>query len=302
MSSLDRGPAWTRVGSILDSRGVATSGVQRRLRRRRTPHFGITQLMQPGTYYVQVGHWDPTGTGAYNVRMRADARGRQLHRRSGGTPAESRLGPERQPPGQHTLRARCYTYDAERRAAVARHVQGVRQQADGFLPRAISRVTNGPAFNASPWDAASVTATAVGTMRLAFTERRALARCTYTFNGAQRHQDDHETSDLRTAAHVHVVRIQSQLALEQLPGPVVEPRSRIRLGREHRPPGQHARSPRSSRTTRTASRVWFVDVGRRADELGAPTRARSIARQVLAFNAVPCPTDRAGQPARRWAR
>ena len=28
--------------------------------------------MQPGTYYVQVGHWEPTGTGVYNFRMRAD--------------------------------------------------------------------------------------------------------------------------------------------------------------------------------------------------------------------------------------
>ena len=31
--------------------------------------FGITHALQPGTYYVGVGHWDPAGTGTYSLHL-----------------------------------------------------------------------------------------------------------------------------------------------------------------------------------------------------------------------------------------
>jgi len=70
VSTWTEGPQDT-LGSILDSKGV--NMVSNDDWEIGAPYnFGITQLMQPGTYYVQVGHWEPTGTGPYNFRMRAD--------------------------------------------------------------------------------------------------------------------------------------------------------------------------------------------------------------------------------------
>src|SRR4029077_19170889 len=37
-----------------------------------TNDAGITRELGAGTYYFQVGHWEPTGTGAYSVVLRAD--------------------------------------------------------------------------------------------------------------------------------------------------------------------------------------------------------------------------------------
>jgi hypothetical protein len=61
------------VGALLDSRGVSLennddAGAS-------DNHFGITRSLAAGTYYVQVSHWESAGTGAYNLRMRADLLG-----------------------------------------------------------------------------------------------------------------------------------------------------------------------------------------------------------------------------------
>jgi hypothetical protein len=73
-------PAWVStwtegaqdtIGSILDSRGVNMESNDD-WQVGAPYNFGITKFLPPGTYYVQVGHFEATGTGAYNLRMRAD--------------------------------------------------------------------------------------------------------------------------------------------------------------------------------------------------------------------------------------
>ncbi len=70
VSTWTEGPNLDTVGGILDSRGVSLANNDDA--QVGDNHFGITTRLGPGTYYVQVGHWDAAGTGSYNFRMRSD--------------------------------------------------------------------------------------------------------------------------------------------------------------------------------------------------------------------------------------
>ena len=63
------------VGSILDSNGVnLEANDDEDVSAGHTNfNFGITRSLDPGTYYVQVGHFDAGGTGAYTLNLKATA-------------------------------------------------------------------------------------------------------------------------------------------------------------------------------------------------------------------------------------
>jgi hypothetical protein len=75
-----------------------------------------------------------------------------------------------------------YTYGPDGKGVWYSMSKGVKQ-ADGSYLGDLA-ITTGPAFNASPWNAASVKATAVGQMRLAFTDDNN-GTLTYNVGGAQ---------------------------------------------------------------------------------------------------------------------
>jgi hypothetical protein len=178
MSTWTEGPQDT-LGSILDSRGV--NMVSNDDWQVGAPYnFGITQLMQPGTYYVQVGHWEPTGTGVYNFRMRADEVDAN-YTALWWNPAENGWGLNISHQG-NILFGTLYTYGPDGKGVWYSMSKGVKQ-ADGSYLGDLA-ITTGPAFNASPWNAASVRATAVGQMRLAFTDDNN-GTLTYSVGGAQ---------------------------------------------------------------------------------------------------------------------
>jgi hypothetical protein len=173
--------AWTEgadldtVGSILDSRGVSletnddaqTSSL----------HTGFTRRLTPGTYYFQVGHFTAGGTGAYNLRMRADpvdANYTDLW----WNPSESGWGINLNHQSD-TIFATLYTYAADGRDMwlVA---SSLPRQPDGSYAGPLYRSV-GAAFNASPWT--PNTLTQVGTMTLAFAGSNQ-GTLTYTVNGA----------------------------------------------------------------------------------------------------------------------
>jgi hypothetical protein len=174
--------AWTEganldtVGSILDSRGVSLESNDDA--QAGDNHAGLTRKLTAGTYYFQVGHWEAAGTGAYNVRMRADmvdANYTDLWWNS----AESGWGININHQG-NTLFATLFTYDASGAPMWLVMSDGERQ-ADGAYQGTLYRST-GPAFNAASFLGANVVA--VGTMRLAFAGT-AQGTLTYTFNGTQ---------------------------------------------------------------------------------------------------------------------
>lgn len=164
------------VGSILDSRGVSLESNDDA--QASDNHAGITRKLVAGTYYFQVGHWDAQGTGAYNVRMRADnvdANYTDLWWNA----AEAGWGINVNHQGS-TIFATLFTYDTHG-APVWLVMSDGQRQPDGGYQGTLYRTT-GPAFNATSF--AGVNVAPVGTMRLAFTtsEQGAL---TYTFNGTQ---------------------------------------------------------------------------------------------------------------------
>src|SRR5258706_111333 len=153
------------LGSILDSRGV--NMVSNDDWQQGAPYnFGITQLLQPGTYYVQVGHWEPTGTGVYNFRMRADVVDAN-YTALWWNPAENGWGLNVSHQG-NTLFGTLYTYGPDGKAVWYSMSSGVKQADGSYLGSLV--LTTGPAFNASPWNAGAVSATVVGQMRLAFAD------------------------------------------------------------------------------------------------------------------------------------
>ncbi len=176
--------AWTEganldtVGTLLDSTGseIAVNDDAQMS----SNHFGLTQRLGPGTYYLQVAHWEPAGTGAYNLRMRAD------HLDTNYTdlwwnPAESGWGVNLNHQ-DNIIFATLFTYDATGAPMWLVMSNGARQ-ADGTYLGSLYRTT-GPAFDAAPFDPNAVVASTVGTMRLTFTGASS-ATMTYSYNGTQ---------------------------------------------------------------------------------------------------------------------
>lgn len=174
--------AWTEganidtVGSILDGRGrnlEANDDEQQS-----NNHFGVTRHLEPGTYYVQVGHFEPAGTGTYNLRIRADSVDAENRTALWWNAAEPGWGLNVNHQG-NTLFATLFTYDASGPMWLV--MSAGERQPDGSYRGPLYR-TRGPAFNAVPFGAA--TATEVGTMRLAFSGSNAAA-LTYSIDGVQ---------------------------------------------------------------------------------------------------------------------
>ena len=138
--------------------------------------FGITWRVAPGTYYLAVTRWESAGTASYAVKL-ALAATTENYTDLWWKPDEPGWGINVNHQGQTTF-ATLFTYEAGGEPLWLAMSDGARQ-ADGAFQGTLFRVA-GPAFNASPWTAA--TPTAVGTMRLAFpTVERGLL--TYTFGG-----------------------------------------------------------------------------------------------------------------------
>lgn len=143
-------------------------------------NMGIARHVPPGTYYVQVSHFDKDSTGAYSLRMRADDVDVN-YTDLWWNPSENGWGLNVNHQG-NTLFGTLYTYDASGRPAWYSMSNGS-QQADGSYSGDLVRTT-GPAFNASPWDASSVLPAVVGQMTLRFSDLDN-GTLTYSVNGAQ---------------------------------------------------------------------------------------------------------------------
>jgi lysyl endopeptidase len=174
--------AWTEganldtVGSILDSRGSNIDANDDE--QSADNHFGLTRHLEAGTYYVQVGHFEPAGTGTYNLRIRADSAEAENHTALWWNAAENGWGLNVNHQGNLVF-ATLFTYDASGPLWLV--MSRGERQADGSYLGELYRM-RGPAFNAMPFGAA--TPTAVGTMRLAFTGANALALA-YSVDGVQ---------------------------------------------------------------------------------------------------------------------
>ena len=173
------------VGSILDVRGVVLGADgddpavnDDAYADNNNNHFGITRRLLEGTYYVHVGHFEPTGTGAYNLRMRADALDSNYTGLWWNLPADSESGWGINFNHQdNKLFATLFTYNANG-TPLWLVMDGGERQPDGAFQGTLYR-TSGPAFNAAPWRAA--TAAAVGTMRVSFSA--GIGQLTYTYEG-----------------------------------------------------------------------------------------------------------------------
>jgi hypothetical protein len=174
--------AWTEganldtVGAILDSRGVSLETNDDA--QTANLHTGITRKLTPGTYYFQVGHFDAAGTGAYNVRMRADAVDAN-YTDLWWNASESGWGVNINHQG-NTVFATLFTYDESGTPMWLVMSDGARQS-DGAYQGGLYRST-GPAFNATATSGANLVS--VGSMRLAFTSMTQ-AVLSYTYNGTQ---------------------------------------------------------------------------------------------------------------------
>ena len=168
------------VGNILDSRGVSLEANDDA--QAGDMHFGITRRLAAGTYYVQVSHFLPSGTGAYNLRMRADNLETNF----------TSLWWNASEPGwgininhqDNVVFATLFTYDRSGNPVWLAMTRG-ELGADGAYAGELHRF-RGPAFNAptTSWSAASVAPSAVGTMRIMFSTF-GTAALTYTFDGTQ---------------------------------------------------------------------------------------------------------------------
>ena len=167
------------IGSILDSRGV--NMVSNDDWQIGPPYnMGITLQLQPGTYYVQVGHFEATGTGAYNLRMRADVVDTN-YTALWWNQAENGWGLNIDHQG-NTLFATLYTYDPNGLATWYSMSDGAKQSDGSYLGNLVA--TTGPAFNSSPWNPNAVARSVVGQMRLSFTDDKN-GTLTYNVGNAQ---------------------------------------------------------------------------------------------------------------------
>ncbi|MGZ5649649.1 MAG: trypsin-like peptidase domain-containing protein [Usitatibacter sp.] len=175
--------AWTEgtldtVGAILDSNGVALEANDDADWSVGTNYnFGITRRLDPGTYYVHVANWVPTGTGPYSLRIRADLVDVN-YTDLWGTASESGWGLNINHQG-NTLFGTLFTYDTDGTPMWLVMSSGDKQS-DGSYSGALYRGTGNP-FSAAGWS--TVGLTSVGTMRLAFASHDA-GTLTYTVNGA----------------------------------------------------------------------------------------------------------------------
>lgn len=138
---------------------------------------GLTRELAAGTYFLQVGHWVPTGTSGYSVVLRAD-RTDVNHTSLWWNANESGWGINVNHQGDIVF-ATLFTYDDTGAPMWLVMSRGDRQS-DGSYSGALYRTT-GPAFNANPWGA--VTLSQVGTMRIAFNVNSTGANLSYTVNG-----------------------------------------------------------------------------------------------------------------------
>ncbi len=160
VSAWSEGPNLDTVGAILDRKGANVEANDDA--EASNNHFGITRQLGPGTYYLQVGHWDAAGTGAYDLSLRADAVG-DNYTDLWWNPAESGWGLNVNHQG-NVLFATLFTYDAGG-APMWLVMSDGEKQPDGAYAGPLYRAT-GPAFDAVPFGAVHLAA--VGTMRLAF--------------------------------------------------------------------------------------------------------------------------------------
>jgi hypothetical protein len=166
------------VGTILDSSGSAIVANDDANFLTGDNNFGITRKLQAGTYYVSVGHWDPKGTGTYNLRLRTepvDANYTDLWWNA----AESGWGINLNHQG-NILFGTLFTYDASGAPTWLVMSNGAKQP-DGSFQGELYQL-RGPAFNAPTWT--GTTPATVGTMKLAFVGNDQ-GTLTYTFNGTQ---------------------------------------------------------------------------------------------------------------------
>lgn len=176
VSAWTEGPNIDTVGAILDSRGVSLESDDDA--QATDNHFGITRRLDAGTYYVQVGHFEPAGTGTYNLRIRADNVEAVNHTALWWNANESGWGLNVNHQGNKVF-ATLFTYDATGPMWLV--MSDSTLTSDGAYQGTLYRTT-GPAFNTVPFT--GVATTAVGTMRIAFSGSNS-ASLTYTFNGTQ---------------------------------------------------------------------------------------------------------------------
>jgi hypothetical protein len=172
------------VGSLLDSRGVTLESDDDVANG--NLNFGITRALTAGTYYVEVGHWDPAGTGTYGLRFTATTTGPEPTSGPNYTDlwwnaSESGWGVNVNHQG-NTLLATLYTYDRNGAPMWLIMSEG-KWQPDGSYSGTLYRTT-GPAFNAQPWSIAPISYTVVGSMRFAFTSATA-GTLSYSVDGTQ---------------------------------------------------------------------------------------------------------------------
>jgi hypothetical protein len=165
------------VGSILDSRGVNLEANDDETAGSTNFNFGITRSLAAGTYYVQVTHFDPDGTGTYTLNLSATAAAPPNYTDLWWNAAESGWGLNLNHQGSVVF-GTLFTYDAQGQPMWLVLARGD-QQADGSFRGALYRTT-GPAFNAVPFTA--TTPVEVGTMRVAFTNLGA-GTLTYSVDG-----------------------------------------------------------------------------------------------------------------------
>ena len=170
------------VGTLMDSQGnqiaadddESSAGVD----------FGITKALQPGTYFVAVGHWDPQGTGTYTMNLAAQGASTTVNYTDlwWNSPANSESGWGLNINHQgDILFATLFTYDASGAPLWVVMPDGAKQP-DGSFTGALYH-TSGAPFNANPWNQALTQATQVGTMTLSF-DSASTGTLSYTYNGA----------------------------------------------------------------------------------------------------------------------
>jgi len=153
------------IGMILDSRGVPIAANDD-WQVGEPYNFGITYLLTPGTYYLQVAHFEATGTGTYNLRLRADTVDTN-YTALWWNANESGWGLNISHQG-NTLFGTLYTYDANGNPAWYSMSSGAKQADGSYLGELVT--SSGPGFSSTPWNPNAVTRTVVGNMRVSFTD------------------------------------------------------------------------------------------------------------------------------------
>ncbi len=165
------------VGAILDSKGEGLDSNDDAQANALDP--GLSYTVQPGTYYINIAHFDAAGTAAYNLTTRLDAVTAN-YSDIWFNPQESGWGINISHQA-NTLFAALYTYERDGTPVWLTMSAGV-LQADGSYQGELFKVT-GPAFNASPWPSSTVRSAQVGTMKIAFSSE-ANGTLTYSYDGA----------------------------------------------------------------------------------------------------------------------